>query len=278
MPLYPAALFRRLTEKGEGMSSWSIEANGENRRRWRTEARRRVERILLALPLIGRVGTRHVVLRDLSVTGCQLEHDFPLKIQTALRLTFSWHGEEITLDALVVRCRIQTFNSGAAGVTVYQSGLRFQPDEHGGLSALRRIVGDEITRSIEEQKANARGDLPHVMERMALFAAGGHLIADSDEAMLRYQASLPLPYFRIARERGYVRYMLGERGWVKRHCKEPEQPLEGFTIWAHEDKGETDRLCQAYERGGPETRWLIRRCAELSLVIDERIPPQRFEP
>jgi hypothetical protein len=235
---------------------------------------RHVERIHLAQPVAGRIGGKQVVIRDVSLSGCRAEHDFTVKVGADIRIAFTWHGEEISLAARVLRCKLETFDSG---ITIYQSGHHFIENNDSTRRTLRKLIADELVHALEEQKANARGDTPRFLKRMAIFARSGHLTENPQDIGFLYESEIALPYYRVARERGYVRYTLTGFGWTRKRTHSPQQPDEGFTLWAHEDSEQVELLCASYAKGDSQTRWLIRTCAELSLVIDDSIPPQRFE-
>ncbi len=241
----------------------------------RSPRMRAIARIHLAMPLVGRIAGRNIVIRDVSLTGLRAEHDFPLKVGAELHLAFTWRESEIELTAVVIRCKFETFSKS---LTVYQSGLRFSESRSSGARRLRAQITNELSRALEEQKANARGDVPKFIERMVIFARGGHLTENQSDVAYRYESEIALPYYRIARERGYVRYSLEKNGWTRKRTHSPDQPVEGFTLWSHEDGEQVELLCDAYDRGDESTRWTIRTCAELSLIIDDSIPPQRFMP
>ncbi len=235
---------------------------------------RRIERIHLANPVAGRIGGRQAIIRDVSLSGCRAEHDFTLRIGMEVHISFAWHGEDITLAARVMRCKLETFDSG---ITIYQSGHHFLESSEATTRTLRRVIADELVHALNEQKANARGDMPRFLQRMAIFASSGHLTENPQDVGFRYESEIALPYYRVARERGYTRYTLTQFGWSRKRTHSPQQPDEGFTLWAHEDSDQVELLCAAYAKGSHDTRWVIRACAELSLVIDDSIPPQRFE-
>ncbi|MBI2213785.1 MAG: PilZ domain-containing protein [Acidobacteria bacterium] len=236
---------------------------------------RAIARIQLAKPLVGKIGSRDAVIRDVSLTGLRVEHDFALKIGVETRVTFEWHESPIELSASVIRCKLETF---ASGLTVYQSGLRFTEATSPGAKRLRARITDELVHALEEQKANARGDIPRFLQRMVIFARGGHVTRNASDVAWEYESEIALPYYRIARERGYVRYSLSPAGWSRKRTHVSDQPDEGFTLWSHEDNEDVALLCTAYETGNRATRWTIRTCAELSLIVDDSIPPQRFMP
>lgn len=236
---------------------------------------RAIARIHLARPLVGKLGGKHVVIRDVSLTGVRAEHDFAIKIGTDVRLSFTWHDTPIEITASVIRCKLETM---ANGLTVYQTGLRLSEMSGPGARRLRAQITEELVHALEEQKANARGDVPRFLQRMVVFARGGHVTRNQADVAYEYESDVALPYYRIAREHGYVRYTLESTGWTRKKTHQPYQPDEGFTLWSHEDSEQVELLCAAYEKGDSGTRWTIRTCAELSLIIDDSIPPQRFMP
>lgn len=241
-------------------------------------AKRKVERIRLAFPLIGRIGTMDVVLLDVSLLGCRIEHHLPLRVGGVVKLSFRWEEQPIEIESRVVRCSLATFSSGSEGLTVYHSGIRFTDPNGAAAIILRDLIAHQIARALEEQKANARGDLPQFLTKMAIFTSGGMLTANAGDVADSYRGATSLPYIRIARERGYVTYTLDKLHWKKKRSQSSDQPEEGFTLWAYEDEEQVAQLMQAYEKGDVQMRALIRICAELSLIVDDSIPPQRFQP
>lgn len=236
---------------------------------------RAIARIHLSKPLAGRIGGKDAVICDVSLTGLRAEHDFPLKIGTEARVSFNWHETLIEVSANVIRCKLETFSNG---LTVFQSGLNLSETSSPGARRLRAQITSELMHALEEQKANARGEVPRFLQRMIVFARGGQLAGNPSDVGYEYESEVALPYYRIARERGYVRYTFGKTGWSRKKTHVPAQPDEGFTLWSHEDSDQVDLLCAAYEKGDSGTRWTIRTCAELSLIVDDSIPPQRFMP
>lgn len=237
-----------------------------------TTNRRRFERIRLSHPLQGTIGAHQVVVRDLSLIGCGLEHHFPLQVGAKVKLSFSWGDEIVNLDSSVVRCKFER-SLGERDLGVYSSGVRFSESSGWPVRVVRELVASQVNRALEAQKANARGDIPRYLQKMAIFR-DGILTAHPD-----YDDSYTsLPSMRIARARGYVRYGMERGTWRKKKTHDPTQPPEGFTVWAYEDSDQLEQLCQTYQRGDPETRSLIRIIAELSLTVDDTIPPQAFQP
>lgn len=234
--------------------------------------RRRYERVRLDHPLQGTIGPQSVVIRDLSLLGCGLEHHFPLQIGSTIQLSFPFHGDIIQIQSAVIRCKLERA-LGERDLSVYISGLRFTESATWQVSVVRELITSQVARALDEQKANARGDIPKYLRSMAIFQDG---ILTAHPAYDEAQTSLPS--MRIARARGYVRYSLEGGTWRKKKTSDPVQPAEGFTVWAYEDSEQLEQLCQAYQRTDPATRSLIRIIAELSLTIDDTLPPQAFQP
>jgi hypothetical protein len=235
---------------------------------------RQVERIHLGIPILARANAVEVVLIDFSLRGCRVESHVPFKVNSDVNFTFVWSDDEVRLKGRVVRCKFDSASEGR----IYNTGVLFECDSE-SVALLKTIVGRQLERALEEQKANARGDLAEILEHMPIFTPGGTLAASAKQIAEAYEGkNALLPWTRIARQRGYVKYSFENERWRKIRTTEPEQPPEGFTVWAYEDEKHLDKLRRVYEDSEPETRSLIRLCAELSLQVDDTLPPQRFTP
>ena len=87
---------------------------------------RRVQRVVLAQPLVARLGGARVALVDISVLGARVEHHVPLAAGAFTRLTFHWEDHEIAIECRIVRSRLERFSAGTDGLTVYHAGLEFE--------------------------------------------------------------------------------------------------------------------------------------------------------
>ncbi len=237
---------------------------------------RRVQRIHLATPLVARLGTTEVVLVDVSVLGARVEHHIPLAAGSRARLSFTWEDEEIVTECRIVRSRLERFSVGADGLTVYHSGLEFEDTTPQMREKLKRMLARFISRALEEQKMNARGEIPqHDVAKMPIFRYGGQLSANIKDVAIGETA---LPTSRIAKETGYICYHLENNTWRKKRTPDPGQPTEGFTISANEDRAQADLLCEAYLKSDREGRKMIQLFAQLSIMEGEGIARGRFEP
>jgi hypothetical protein len=232
----------------------------------RYNKKRKVERIRVGLPLRGRIGSMEVILLDLSFMGCRIEHSTALRVGSDVHLVVTWRDRTIDFPAHVVRCQLDTRSVHSDGTTHYQSGLLFSGELSVAAEGLRDVIVTQVIQALEQQKANAHGEIPFWLR------------PNWDPNSQSSDGASSLPYLKIARDRGYVCYLFEKSGWMKKRTRSAEQPQDGFTVWAYEDEEELERLTRIYEDGDPETRALIRICAELSLHPDDAMPPQRFEP
>lgn len=239
--------------------------------------KRKVERIPVGAPLTARIGNVTTIVRDVSVLGCRLEHDAPLRAGQPLQLRFQWNKEEVVIDCLIVRCTLTPNDLREAGSGAYTSGVRFLEATSESVQNLRRIIAEQIEQAFDEQIANAHADLPDYLRKIAIMP-GRSDIGDPYTVRKRYESSTLIPWLRSARSRGYVRWELVDYRWKRTRTKDPEQPRDGFTLWAWESEEQIDLLQKAYEHGDAGFRSLIRICAELSLIVDDTIPPQKFQP
>jgi len=238
---------------------------------------RRVQRVLLAQPLMARLGATQVVLVDVSLLGARIEHHVPLVAGAHARISFDWQDVTIETECRIVRSRLERFSVGADGLTVYHSGLEFVNMAEVVRTRLKSMIGQFITRALEEQKLNARGVIPqHDVSRMPIFGLGGQLTADADQK--EFEGFALMPMTRVATETGYICYRLENGRWRHKRTHDPGQPMEGFTISATEDHAQVEMLCEAYQRADAGGRRMIQLCAQLSVIGGEGVGSGRFEP
>ncbi len=209
-----------------------------------------------------------MVLVDVSLDGAKIEHSEPLKIGAEAKLSFVWENENVFLRSRVTRCKLERFTgSGGEALTVFHSGLLFtEPGEH--RKALKSMISVHISRSLEEQKANARGQLPVSIEHMPIFR-DHTLTASPEESAQAIGLVDQRPAARIARESGYICCRLDRNSWKKTRTNHPDQPENGFTVSATEDLEQIEQLCETYRNGDEPAREFIRLLARLS--IGERV-------
>lgn len=225
---------------------------------------RKVERIRLFPPLTGRLGSTPVVVSDLSVTGAGIEHEGSLPVGCHLRLSFQWNGSTVEVPCTVLRCRLVGFSAGKDRLTVYSTGLHFEPEAPEDSQPVREMIEACVRRALMEQKANARGE----------GTAGRRPKIDPDDTDRRKKPLLLLG----SRETGYLCYRFQQGRWRKSRTQNPEQPSEGFTVSAAEDAEQLDLLCGVYAASEEWMRKMIRILAQLSVMERDGEDHRRYIP
>jgi hypothetical protein len=222
--------------------------------------RREFQRLKLSEPIAGRFGARTVRILEVGVTGARVEHEGPIKNNSAAPLRFLWGGESIELDAEVVRSVISKSSPSLMGTpehpaagshAIYHSGLQFLNAVADSGQRLRRMLTESVRLLLEARRIQM-GDAASAEE-------------DEDEETLR------------TRNFGFLSYTLEDGVWKKRRMFLPDQPQFGFAVAATEDKEELQRICRAYEQADEEGRRLIRLFAELSVSEAMNIPHRKSE-
>ncbi len=236
----------------------------------RSHHRRQVERIRLLPGLQGHAGSVTVELIEISVGGARIHHFSPLHVGHVVNLRFRWKEEEISIPASVIRSSVDRFGSTSA----YVSGVRFVHPAGSSRAPIKHLIESFVKNALDEQIRNAQGSTPAWASRLMQNAVAGEelspIAGDGSSAADEMAHAL--------RDEGFVRYTFKSGRWSKSNTWESQQPEDGFTIWHFEDDEQVELLCKDYENAGPSTRALIRLCAELSLIVDDTIPPQHFVP
>ena len=242
----------------------------------RPEDRRRFHRIHLDVPLPGYLRDVPVKVIDLSLAGALIVSDARFSPGTDHELVFDWNEHSARVTCTVVRCTLYSFAKAPGEKSLYQSGLRFKETIDDSDRTLRELIASYVIRALEEQKLNARGEIPqHDVDHMPIFRHGGQLTANVKDVEA---GSTSLPTSRIAKQSGYICYHLENNVWRQKKTQDPGQPSEGFTIAATEDRAQADLLCEAYQQSDSEGRKMIQLFAQLSIMEGEGVVPGRFEP
>lgn len=224
--------------------------------------RRREKRIQLAEPIVARYGSSVVVVIDISPLGAKIEHYSRLDRGAERALRLQWGADHVGIVSRVVRCRVERFIPGEAGITVYRSGLAFSESQADEVAHIRQLISNVVAKTLVEQVANARGFWTEAKPDMPIFREG---ILTTTDPHIEEKLKELLPSSGLVRERGFVRLTLNGRHWSRKWTLDPEQPPEGFTISASEPAAEIDLLCEAYLKSGADGRDLIRKLALVSI-------------
>lgn len=200
----------------------------------RPEERREFQRLQLDPPIAGSLGPHAVTINEIGVLGARVQHAGAIDGDTH-DLTFSYHGNEITLRCNVVR----TIDD--------ESGVRFVAAIGESGDRLREMLAELVTLELEKTRRGRIGPLEPEID-------GDNTVRGKDAAYLMFRLEGPV--------------------WQKKHVFLPEQPPVGFTVARMTDSDDLQRLCRVYEASDEEGRRLIRLFAELSVSERLKIPPR----
>jgi hypothetical protein len=208
--------------------------------------RREFQRLKLSKPILAtiRESSSNALVLDVGVAGAFLEHYGTAGPGDRFTLTFRWQGEDVELPCAVARSIVVRDPGGDGKSMVSHTGVRFVDPGKEAMSRLQDLITTFVGRILTAQKANASGELGE--------SAGATILARLGEA-------------RRMRSRGYVSYHLKDDTWWRAPSDSPKQPVDGFTVGAHEDEDDLEELCRTYETADEEGRHLIRLVAELSV-------------
>ena len=214
------------------------------------QERRRYQRVTLVRAVSGRIGTSRVYIVDASLNGLRIAHQGTLPpIGQECVLTFEWEGHALELQCRVTRSTLHKLAKDKNDKSIYHAGLSIEEARGDSFNALRRMVSDVVARALDEQKANARG--------------------------IPAQAA---QIFQTGKGSEFLRFEMVNGAWRRTTTTRPDQPANGFTISAAEDREHVEMLCQTFESADSEGRRLIRLLAELSISKVEGIPTRRYTP
>ena len=203
--------------------------------------RRKFQRMKLAKPLLAMMDGQSALILDVGMGGAFIEHYGAMMSGDQFRLSFRWKGADVAFVCAVRRTNvIRAAQEGQA--TVSQSGVEFVETIGDSMPKLQDMMATFVGRILAAQKANA------------------HATPGQSGAMLDQMGDA-----RRSRSRGYIAYLWDGRHWVSRRTQIAQQPLNGFTVAAHEDEDDLEVLCRTYEAADDEGRMLIRLVAELSV-------------
>lgn len=210
--------------------------------------RRRYQRLRLAKPILGKMRGQNALILDIGVNGAFLEHYGLATPGDRFEISYRWQGQDVEFAVEVARTSVVRTPGGDLESELSHTGVRFLEPVGDSAARLQDMIATFIGRVLAAQKANASGDPTD----MAILAQLGEA--------------------RRSRTRGFVSYRLKDSKWWRIPTSSPKQPLDGFTVAAHEDEDELETLCHAYEHSDEETRSMIRMVAELSTMSVTALP------
>ena len=196
------------------------------------------------------MGTARVFLVDASVEGVRVAHQGVIPaVGQSCRLSFDWEGHAIELECEVIHNSLFRLAKSAEEKSVYHAGLRIAEAIGDSRAVMRQLVADCVARALDEQKANARG-IPAVSVQA----------------------------FQTGKGTDFIRCELVDGTWRRTATTRPDQPVNGFTISAEEERDQVELLCQTFERADVAGRKLIQTMAEMSISKTEGVPTRRYNP
>lgn len=214
------------------------------------QERRKYERVKMLQPLPGRVGKSRVFLLEIGISGIHLIHQGVLpRAGGTFSIEFEWEHHRLEFECEVIHNDLQKLAKSENEKSTYSAGAHFIAAKGDSAVVLRQIVIHHVERALDEQRANARG-IP---------AKAAHA-------------------FQTGKAKEFLRCQLVNGEWRKSTSTRFDQPENGFTVSADEEREQVDMLCSSYENGDASTRQMIRMMAEASLATLDGIPTRKYEP
>lgn len=203
--------------------------------------RREFQRLKLLKPILGTVNGQGALILDIGVGGAFIEHYGQASPGDQFRLGFVSEGDSAEFVCEVRRSFVVRIASDESKVS--HTGVRFVEPLGDSEVLLQRMIAGFVSRILEAQRANARGELS--------LSHGETILARLGDA-------------QRMRARGCVAHVFENGQWTATRSDSPNQPDDGFTVAAFEDEAEVQMLREAYETADDEGRRLIRLIADLS--------------
>jgi sigma-B regulation protein RsbU (phosphoserine phosphatase) len=147
--------------------------------------RRRGERLLLRPPLPAFLDAHEVEIHELGALGCRIEHDQTLAAGTSGKLLFEFDGDELTLDATVVR-------TGRTSASRCFSGVSF---------TLTPAVALRLAKVVDVVEGRQQ------LERLRTIVEASKLINSSIEADSLFNSILSVARAELGVERGTLYFV-----------------------------------------------------------------------
>lgn len=212
--------------------------------------RRKYQRVVLARPLPGRLGSARIYVLDASLIGLRIAHQGAAPpAGSRCRIEFEWEGRLIALECVVQRNALHKLAKNKDEKSIYHAGVSIAGAIGDSDSSLRQMIAAIVARALDEQKANARG-------------------VPAEAAQ----------YFQTGKGTDYVRCEIVDGAWRRTETNRADQPQNGFTVSAEESREHVEMLCDTWMNADDEGRRLIRMMAELSISKAEGVPTRRYMP
>lgn len=210
---------------------------------------RKSQRIELSEPFQATFGETAVRVVDLAEEGAAIEHGQPLAVSGVAVLQVQ-SNPPFEVKAMV-RHTVLTAAGGEKGM-VYRSGLAFRQISEATSTVIETILMNLAASLVRLWEANAAG-----------LTASPAIMAMQQRSASRAPAA-------------YVWMRLVNGRWVRSTTLDPNQPIDGFSVPASEDRNQIALLCSTYETCSLAERQLLRAMAQRAIA--EAIAQRRREP
>ena len=200
---------------------------------------RKSQRIELSEPFQATFGETAVTVVDLAEEGAAIEHTEPLAVNSFGILRVQ-SRPPFEVKAMI-RHSVMTSAGGTKGIA-YRTGLAFRQVSEETSTVIETILMDLASKLVRLWEANAAGltSSPAIM------------------AMQKRSASrAPLAYV-------WMRLVNGR--WERTSTLDPNQPIDGFSILASEDRDQIALLCRTYETCSIPERQFLRALAQRAIT------------
>jgi hypothetical protein len=194
--------------------------------------RRGAQRIALEKSVPTTFGGFTARMVELSLIGCQIEHEDRIVARSRLPLRFKWRGAIARIDATLVRSEMRAIG----GKPMYYSGIEFCASPEESPAVVREIIG-------WLERENAKNAPPPASEP----------VVEAEEEAESLSAD-------------FLQCTLADGEWTRLYVNDPQQPADGFTIAVPSNESEVDVLCRAYETAGFDKRRAMRKSFEQRLM------------
>lgn len=197
-------------------------------------------------PIPGHVGATLVYITRVSLTHLTVVHESELTTNTAT-VVFEWNGAVVQMTGQI----LGSTKAREGARELFASEVELSHIEDDSLTAMRKLIGQQVERALDEQMSNAQG-IP---------------------------AANAVVYQTGAASQGYVRCTLKHNNtWLKVETRDAKQPVLGFTVSRGESDEEIDMLCAVFQRSDEGGRRMIRQLAEISVSQSLGVPTRKYNP
>jgi len=212
--------------------------------------RRKYERVKLFRPVRARVGKAWVFVNEMGVSGFSIAHQGTVPVVgKTFEIEIDWEGRLLHFECEVIHNDLQKLAKTKLEKSIYVAGAHIVSAKGDSAVMLRKIVAEHVERALDEQRANAMG-----------------IPATAAQA------------YQTGKATEYLRCELVNGAWRRSTTTRPEQPPNGFTVSANEEREQIDMLCESYASGDETARKMIREMASVSIGNVDGVPTRRYKP